>query len=241
MTTTLFGWGPMFGTRGPSPFVLKSDIQLQMLGVRFERAIAALEGVSKHKAPYVTDGNHLIEDSTFIRAFFERKLDRNLDARLTREQAAAAWALERMLEDRLYFIMVHERWVDDANFDKGPRLFFEAVPAAQRAEVIAQARGGLRQMLEAHGLGRHSRAERMELAARDLAAVAATLGDRPFLFGAEPSAVDAAAFGVLASCATRFFDSPLPALVARHAGLLAYLQRMDAHFFNDVTWPAMPA
>ena len=31
--TTLFGWGPMFDCPSPSPFVMKSDIQLQMLGV----------------------------------------------------------------------------------------------------------------------------------------------------------------------------------------------------------------
>src|SRR5688572_30809768 len=170
MTTTLFGWGPMFGVRGPSPFVLKTDMQLQMLGVRFERAIADLEGVSKHKAPYVRDGELLIEDSTFIRAHFERKLDRHLDSRLTREQRAAAWALERLLEDRLYFIAVHERWLEDANFFKGPAQFFGDVPEAQRAAVMAQVRDGLREMLVRHGLGRHSRAERMELAARDIAA-----------------------------------------------------------------------
>jgi glutathione S-transferase len=240
MTTTLFGWGPMFGTRGPSPFVLKSDIQLQMLGVSFERAIADLDAVSKHKAPYVDDGSQRIEDSTFIRAHFERKVDRNLDAKLTREQSAHAWALERMLEDRLYFTIVHERWLEDVNFDKGPARFFARVPEPQRTALIAQARDGVRQMLVRHGLGRHSRTERMDLAARDITAVAHTLGEKPFLFGAEPTAADAVAFGVLASCATRFFESPLPALVERHEVLVAYLQRMDAHFFNDVRWPALP-
>jgi glutathione S-transferase len=240
MTTTLFGWGPMFGLRGPSPFVLKAEIQLQMLGVRFERAIAELEAVSKHKAPYVRDGEQLIEDSTFIRMHFERKLDRHLDARLTREQRAAAWAFERLLEDRLYFIAMHERWLVDANFHKGPAQFFGAVPAAQRDAVITQVRDGLRQMLIRHGIGRHSREERMELAARDIAAVADLLGEKSFLFGSEPSATDAVAFGMLSCCATRFFDSPLPDLVERHAGLVAYLERMDDRFFRDVTWPASP-
>lgn len=240
MTTTLFGWGPLFGARGPSPFVLKTDIQLQMLGVRFQRAIADLEGVTKHKAPYVRDGEQLIEDSTFIRAHFERKLDRHLDARLTRGQRAAAWALERMLEDRLHFILVHERWLEDTNFYKGPALFFRNVPEPQRAAVINGVREERRRMLIGHGLGRHSRAERMELAARDIAAVADTLGDQSYLFGPEPSAADAAAFGVLSSCATRFFDSPLPEIIERHAGLVSYLERMDQRFFRDVTWPAMP-
>ena len=241
MTTTLFGWGPMFGLRGPSPFVLKTEIQLQMLGVPFGRAIADVDTVAKHKAPYVRDGEQLIEDSTFIRMYFERKLDRHLDARLTREQRAAAWALERMLEDRLHFIMVHERWLVDANLYKGPAHFFDGLPEAQRAAVIARVRDDLRQMLVRHGLGRHSRAERMELAARDIAAVADTLGEKKFLFGAEPSAADAVAFGVLSSCGTRFFDSPLPPLVEQHAGLVDYLQRMEERFFHDAAWPTLPA
>lgn len=240
MTTTLYGWGPLFGVRSPSPFVLKAEIQLQMLGVPFERAIADLDAVSKHKMPYVRDGEQLIEDSTFIRAHFERKLDRHLDARLTREQRAAAWALERLLEDRLYFIAVHERWLEDVNFYKGPAQFFGAIPEPQRSAVIQQARDGLRQMLVRQGLGRHSRAERMELAARDIAAVADTLGDKDFLFGTEPTAVDAMAYGMLASCSTRFFDSPLPDLVARHAALAGYLQRMDTRFFRDSSWPPLP-
>lgn len=241
MTTTLFGWGPMFGLRGPSPFVLKTEIQLQMLGVPFERAIADLDEVPKRKAPYVRDGEQLIEDSTFIRAHFERKLDRHLDSRLTREQRASAWALERMLEDRLYFIAVHERWLEDANFYKGPAQFFGGVPEPQRAAVITQVRDELRQMLTRQGLGRHSRSERMELAARDIAAVADTLGEKNFLFGTEPSAADAVAFGMLSSCATRFFDSPLPDLIEHHAGLITYLERMETRFLRDVIWPSLPS
>jgi glutathione S-transferase len=66
------------------------------------------------------------------------------------------------------------------------------------------------------------------------------LGDKTFLFGSEPSAADAVAFGMLSSCAARFFDSPLPDLVERHAGLVAYLERMDDRFFRDVTWPSSP-
>ena len=54
---TLFGWGPMFDCPSPSPYVMKSDIQLQMLGVDFDRAIADLDAVPKHKAPYVMDGD----------------------------------------------------------------------------------------------------------------------------------------------------------------------------------------
>jgi glutathione S-transferase len=238
MTTTLYGWGPMFNLPGPSPFVLKTDIQLQMLGVSFERAIADLESVKKHKAPYVKDGEQTIEDSTFIRSHFETKLGRSLDASLSSEERAVAWAVERLLEDRLSFIMAQERWLEADNFNRGPAKFFAAVPQAMRGQVCEQVLGELRSMLVRHGIGRHTRAERMELAGRDIAAVAALLGNKPFVCGEVPTAVDAATFGVLASCGTRFFDSPLPDLVDAHPMLRPYLKRMEARFFTQVSWPS---
>lgn len=237
MTVTLFGFGPMFQLRSPSPFVMKCDIQLQMLGLQFEHKLADLESVSKHKAPYVRDGDELIQDSTFIRFHFEKKLGKDLDAGLGTEQRGTAWSVERLLEDRLHFIMVHERWLEDENFQRGPGQFFARVPEPLRANVIARAREDVKSMLVRHGLARHARAERMELAARDLAAVANLLGDKPYLFGDKPTAADAAVFGVVASCATRFFDSPLPSLVENHPNLCAYLARMDEQFFASV--PAM--
>jgi len=238
MTTTLYGWGPAFDLPSPSPFVMKCDVQLQMLGVRFERAWADLESVSKHKAPYVDDDGALIQDSTFIRFYFEEKLGRDLDAGLSDLQRGTGWALERLFEDRLVPIMAHERWVEDGNFNKGPRQFFHAVPEAVREHVIEEAREGVRRGLYTQGIGRHSRSERMQLAARDLTAVARVLGDKAFVFGETPTATDAIVYGGLASCATRFFDSDLPRLVERHSVLVGYLERMRARYFSDVSWPS---
>ncbi|MFT5775786.1 glutathione S-transferase family protein [Hyphomonas sp.] len=93
---TLYGWGPVFDCPSPSNYVMKTDIQLQMLGLDFDRAIADLESVPKHKAPYVMDGDTLVQVSNFIRAHFERMLGKSLDAGLTDEQRAASWALKRM-------------------------------------------------------------------------------------------------------------------------------------------------
>lgn len=236
MSITLYGFPPAFELPSPSAFVMKCAIQLQMLGLEFNRAVADLDSVAKHKAPYVRDGEQLVEDSTFIRAHFERKLGRDLDAGLTPEQRGAAWGLERMLEDRLNMIMAHERWLEDENFTRGPAQFFLRVPEAVRAKVCEQARDELRAMMVRHGIGRHSRAERMALAARDIEAVARVLGDRPYLFGAAPTAIDAAAFGVLAACGTRFFASPLPDLIDAHPALRPYLARMAERFSEALRW-----
>ena len=241
MSTTLYGWGPMFGLPGASPFVMKTDIQLQLLGVTFERAIANLDSVKKHKAPYVMHEGQVVEDSTFIRDYFEKKLGRDLDQGLNAEQRGVAWATERMLEDRLVFVVSHERWMEDDNFQRGPAQFFAGVPEAMRAQVIRETRDSMRAMLVRHGIGRHSREERMWLASRDIAAVAAVLGDKPFMFGSAPTALDASAFGILTSCATRFFDSPLPDLVARHDNLAPYLARIESRYMHPEQWPALNA
>ncbi len=237
--TTLYGWGPMFDAPSPSPFVLKTDIQLQMLEVPLDRATAALESAPKHKAPYVMDEGRMIEDSAFIRRHFEQKLGRDLDAGLTPAERGAAWALERLLEDRLAMIVTSERWLDDGNFAKGPAQFFLAVPEPMRAQVMHEARDGIARMHAVQGLGRHSREERMTLASWDIAAVAAMLGEKPYVFGRAPTAVDAVAYGVLASCATRFFDSALPTLVAEHPNLMDFIGRMEARYFAEQRWPAM--
>lgn len=239
--TILYGWGPMFGAPSPSPFVIKCDMQLQMLGVRFTRAIADLERVPKHKAPYVEDEGRIIEDSTFIRLYFEQKLGDDLDEGLSLEQRGAAWGLERMLEDRLSMIMAYERWLVDANFEKGPRQFFKGVPEPAQSALCKDVREQLHTMMVRHGIGRHSREERMLLAERDISAVAAVLGDKPYLFGDTPSAVDASAFGILASCATPFFDTPLSGLVREHRNLAAYLERIEERYFGQTQWPAMAA
>jgi glutathione S-transferase len=239
MTTTLYGWGRMFDLPCPSPYVMKADILLQLLGVPFTRATADLDAVGKHKAPYAIDDGQVIEDSTFIRWHFEAKTGRDLDAGLSPEQRGAAWMIGTSLENRLSQIMACERWLIDTNFDKGPRQFFMDVPEAMRAAVIEQVRGDFVRTMQGAGFARFTRAEQMRLARADIAAVADLLGDKPFLFGDEPTAADASAAAVLVSCNTRFFESELPDLIAAHPSLVGYLDRMNARFFAEDLWPPM--
>lgn len=236
---TFYGWGPMFDCPSPSPFVMKADIQLQMLGVSFTRAIADLESVPKHKAPYVIDDGELIEDSNFIRHHYETRLGRQLYAGLTEREIALSWALERMAEGQLTKIMAFERWLKDDNFDKGPATFFYDVPAEARRGVMRDIRDAIRATHAGEGTGRFTDAERMQLARWDIDALALQLGDQAFLLGEAPTCADASVAAVLISCATEFFDTPLSGLVRQHANLVAYMDRMKARYFADVTWPAM--
>jgi len=235
---TFYGWGPMFDCPSPSPYVMKSDMQLQMLGADFERAYADLESVPKRKAPYIKDGGMLVEDTNFIRAHMESKLGRSLADGLDDAQRAASWALERMAEGHLASVMLMERWLKEANFRKGPVQFFSDVPEAYREAAIKDVLGGLAATLYESGIGRHSESERLQLAAWDLGAIASQLAGQDFLFGDEPTAADASVSAMLISSATEYFDTPLTGLVRGHGNLVDYMERIKGHFFARNPWPA---
>lgn len=234
---TLYGWGPMFDCPSPSPYVMKSDMQLQMLGIDFDRAIADLDSVSKRKAPYLTDNGLLVQDSNFIRAHIEARLGRSLLDGLGDAERAASWAFERMAEGHLTGVMLMERWLKDENFHKGPALFFSDVPEPARAAVIKDVRDGIAATQYESGLGRHSEAERLQLAEWDLNAIACQLAGQDFLFGDRPAAADASVSAVLISCATEYFDTPLTSLVRGHDNLVDYMDRVKARYFAQNLWP----
>jgi glutathione S-transferase len=224
---TFYGFGSAFGLPDPSPFVMKSEVQLKMAGVpyRFERA--APQTAPKGKIPFIQTGAHRVGDSTFIRAHIEKEYRFDFDAGLSGEQRAQAWAIERMLEDHLYFAIVHARWLDDENWMKGPSHFFDGAPAG----VAEDARTRVRANLYGHGLGRHRDEEIAELGKRSIDALAATLGDKFYLFGDTPCGADATAFGFVAAVLTPFFDTPLRKAAEQHANLTAYRDRMMRQYY----------
>jgi glutathione S-transferase len=224
---TLYAFGPFFGLPDPSPFVLKTLTQLRMSGLPHRLARGGPPSAPKGKLPYIEDDGAIIPDSVFIEEHLRRAHGVDLNAGLTPRQAALAWALERMLEDHLYWAILHARWANEANFAKGPSQFFAGAPEA----VKTAARERAMQNLYGHGMGRHSEAEVAHLAARDLAAAAELLDDGPYLFGASPCAADATLFAFTASALAPVFDTPIREAAASHYNLVVHKDRiMDRYF-----------
>ncbi|MFC5440459.1 glutathione S-transferase N-terminal domain-containing protein [Rhodanobacter ginsenosidimutans] len=76
-----------------SPFVIKTEVQLKMAGLAYERVPMIPPQAPLGKLPFIDDHGEVVSDSTFIRAHLERKYGVDLDAR----QRAQAWAFERVL------------------------------------------------------------------------------------------------------------------------------------------------
>ena len=226
---TLFGFGPAFGLPDPSPFVMKTDVQLKMAGLSYKWQRGGPQAAPKGKIPFIDDDGLIVADSTFIRAHLESQYRVDLDSGLLTFERALAWSMERMLEDHLYFALLHARWMDDANFAKGPAHFFDGAPDGAREAGRERAR----QTLHGHGIGRHSDAEVAELAGRSLGALSDFLGDKPYLMGERACGADATMFAMLAGILTPFFESRLRDLALGHRNLAAYVERMMHLYYPE--------
>jgi glutathione S-transferase len=230
---TLYGFGPNFGLPDPSPFVIKTELHLKMAGLGYRCAPGALDTAPKGKLPFIDDDGIVVADSVFIRDYIEKTYGLDLDAGLDPERRALAWAVERMVEDNLYWMMMHARWTVDANFTKGPARFFDGVPEPMRETVSKQVRESVTLTLHGQGTGRHSIEEIGDLAGRSFAALAQILGDKPYLMGDRPCGADASVFGLVAGVLSPLFETPVREAAQAHDNLVAYRDRMMARYYPE--------
>ena len=148
---TLYTFGPYFGLPDPSPFVMKAEVLLKMADLPFETDTGGFGKAPKGKLPYITDDGEIIANSTFIRLHIEKKYGFDFDAGLSPPNRAIAWAFEKMCENHLYWAGLHARWMVDANFNKGPRRFFDSAPAPLRPLIVTMVRRQVRRNLWGHG------------------------------------------------------------------------------------------
>ncbi len=231
---TLYTFGPYFGLPDASPFVHKAMALLKIAQLPFAIQVVSpkdLGKTPKGKLPYIEDGGEIIADSSFIRWHIEKKYGFDFDKDLSSYERATAWALEKMLEDHLYWILVRTRWLDEANFAKGPARFFDVLPWPLSSVIRSVAQKKVRANLHAQGTGRYSPSELLAIGKKDMEAVSAILGDKPYLFGNEPCGADATALAFVQGMLCPHFESPVRSCAESYPKVVAYVERMQQRYF----------
>ncbi|MFO1102364.1 MAG: glutathione S-transferase family protein [Methylocystis sp.] len=231
MTITLYCFRPVAGLPDASPFVTKAMLLLKMSGLDYVEDRGGFSKAPKGKQPYIDDDGEIIADSTFIRFHLERKHGADFDAHLSDEQKAVAWCVEKMCEEHFYWIVVHMRWMDDANFERGPARFFDSAPAIVRPLAKWLIRRRVANSLWAQGMGRHSAAEIDALGMRDVEALATLIGDKPYLFGDAPCGADATVFAFVATVLAPMAESAIRDAALAKPNLVAYRDRIMSSYF----------
>jgi glutathione S-transferase len=235
-TLTVHGGWEAFGVADFSPFGLKVQAYLRMIGVPYTAKLGDPRTGPKKKIPFIDDEGTRVGDSGLILDYLKKKHGDTLDAKLTPEQHALGHLVRRTLEESLYWVLIYSRWLEDGAWPHVREMLLPVMPPVI-GSLIANGpiRGSVRKSAFAQGIGRHARDHIYAIGCADVDAIAAVLGDKPFLLGDAPSSYDATLYGFIANTLAFPAESPMTVRARSHANLVAFVQRV-----NDTYWAAAP-
>ena len=135
----LYQFPPVFG-RNVSPFSLKLETWLKLAGLPYQVVAIRNPGQGpKGKLPFIEDDDgSFIADSSLIIEHLSRSRGIDLDAGLDARQRAEALALQRLVEEHLYFVLVWSRWLDPEGWPTlAPALLGSIPPPLRQLAAIA--------------------------------------------------------------------------------------------------------
>jgi glutathione S-transferase len=229
----LYQFSPAWGLPNPSPFCMKVETYLRMVGLPYETINGALPfKAPKKKLPYIEDGRQLIADSGFILEYLKKTYGDPLDTALSDADRVIAHALRRLFEESLYWVALYTRWMEESIYVETRQVFFGGIPSMVRDLIAGRIRREIRRSLVAQGMGRHSREEIYEIGKADLNAISLWLGDKSFFMGATPTSLDAIAYAFLANILVPPLESPLKDHAISLPNLRAYCERMKTQYYE---------
>lgn len=231
---TLYGTGPMFGLPHASPFAIKAEVLLKMSGLPYQLARADIRKAPRGKLPWIADGAEIIPDSRLIRSHLEVRHGVDFSGGYSPRALGYGLAIERMLEDHLYFFSVDNRWLQNDNFVKGPVRFFDNAPAVLRPLITRMVLRKVRRQVDLQGTGRLLAAEKLSLVSKALDGLEAVIAGQNYLLGGRVCGADATAYAFLATLAAPGFTSDYGDYLRRKPELMGYLLRMQAEFFPEL-------
>jgi glutathione S-transferase len=176
----------------------------------------------------------VISDSRLIKAHLETRHGVDFGGDYSARALGQGLAIERMLEDHLYFFLIDTRWLQPDSFAAGPAQFFDEVPAVLRGFVRRMMLKRAQRKVDLQGTGGLTAAEKLALVRRAIDGLEAVIAGQNYILGGRVCGVDATAYGFLASMAAPHFRSEQGAYLRKKPDLGGYLARMQAEFFPEL-------
>ncbi|RFU47677.1 glutathione S-transferase C-terminal domain-containing protein [Paraburkholderia sp. DHOC27] len=224
---TLYSYPDLFGVADNNPFGLKVFAFMRLCGLPFEHQhILDTSHAPRGQLPYLVDGATTIGDSDRIIAHLKSAYDLRIDSALSAGQLNLDLLVRRTLDD-LYWCMSYSRWRDE-RFWPAFRDAILSTHAEVSASDLEAAREYNRQRYHYQGIGRYEPEQVYARGTDDLRVVADLLGDDGFVFGAQPTAVDAAIYGFIANIYYYQIDTPLKQYVLSRPALVRHCEAIHA-------------
>jgi glutathione S-transferase len=224
---TLFSYPELFGLADNNPYGLKifAFLKLCKLPFRHEHIFDA-KSAPRGQLPYIVDDGESIGDSDAIISHLIRKYHLSIDSIFTGSQRTTDLLIRRMLDD-LYWVMSYSRWYapqfwplfKDEILKKHPGVTESSLEKARRFNF---------ERYHYQGIGRYEPDAVFERGISDLQALANLVPDSGFLFGREPSSIDAGIYGFLANIYFYKIDTPLKIFVSSRSNLVRHCTSLHA-------------
>jgi len=229
---TLYNFGPLQGLADPSPFCLKVDCYMRAASIEFETKSGAnyIGKSPKHKLPYIEDDGKAIGDSSFILEYLKDKYGDTLDKDLNAEQKAVARAFTKMMDENLYWCIVHSRWIGEG-WPQIKQEFFGKMPFPLKMLIPGIAQKRVRKSLYQHGLGRHSELEILDIASKDITALSDYLGTKDYFLINKTTSLDVSAYAFLAEMIVPELKCELNEIARSFDNLVSFVKRMKSQYY----------
>ncbi|CAI6090091.1 hypothetical protein V2G26_006427 [Clonostachys chloroleuca] len=242
---TLFRGSPATNTYVWSPFVTKLEARLRFEDVSYKLAVGSPKSAPRGKIPYIQlGGDEKLGDSTLIiKQLVANDLLSDLNAKLSPTERAQDLAIRALLEEKLYFYTVREKWEDNYVTMRDGAL--AAVPWPIRIVVGWVAQSTLLRTLYGQGSGRLDDQEISLLRGEVWDAVDGLLlearpkssgaGKEPFWFlgGALPTEADASLYGFITASLVCTACPVSTDIVKSYPVLMDYVGRIHDAYFPD--------
>jgi glutathione S-transferase len=232
---TLYKFGSIGDVADASPFCAKVEAYLKMANLPYEVKASAmnLRKAPKGKLPYIVDDGKTIADSSFIIKYLNDKTGNSVDGHLSVEEKAISHAFIKMIDENLYWVLLHGRWKLDHNIETLNSEFFGSIPFPLNKIIASKARKDALLALHKHGMGRHTDEEICEIGNSDLLALSNFLGNKNFFFGDKPSTLDATAYAILAQMIrVNSFKAPAFDKAKTYQNLVDFTNRFHDKYFK---------
>ena len=232
---TLYNFGPNFNLPDPSPFCLKVETYLRAAGLDFNivSSIDNLGKAPKRKLPFITDGERVVCDSEFIVDYLKDTYGDVLDQDLNQEQRAIGRAFIKMMDENLYWCMIYSRWIDPKVWPLASKAFFGNLPFPLNRFAPFMAQRQVKKGLYTQGMGRHSHAEILAVARKDLAALSSLLGNKDYFLINKVTTMDVCVYAFLAQFIIPDYESDFNIMAESYSNLVSFVVRMKKKYYPD--------
>src|SRR6266581_4871218 len=218
---TLFSYPELYGVADNNPYGLKVFAFLKLAGLAFRHEhIFDAKAAPRGQLPYIVDDGEHVGDSDTIIAHLVDKYRLPIDSALTETRRNTDLMIRRTLDD-LYWVMSYSRWRDPQFWPLFRDEMLRRHPALTESGMDA-ARNYNFKRYHYQGIGRYEPGDVYARGIADLQALANVTPGHGFLFGAQPSSIDAAAYGFVANILYYAIDTPLKRFVESHAALVRH-------------------